>query len=363
MSRHVAIVIESLGGGGAQHVATTLANAWVAQGMSVTIITFQSAETDKFQLDQRIHRVVIGGMGDSLNTLIALIANVARLIRLRAALRQSGADLILGFVGSTNILTILASLGLGRRVVISERNDPERQSLGRCWNLLRRALYRRADLVIANSRAAIDAMAAYVPRDQMIWLPNPLRQAPNERNSASLPSGPFFLAVGRLTAQKAYDVLLAAFASISNKLPDWQLVILGDGPLRIELLTKAANFNVGPRVQFVGYVGNPFPWYRNAKIFIQSARHEGMPNTVLEAMSEGLPVVVSDAQVGLREVVRDGVTGVVVPASQAAPLAQAMLKLAHDPELRRRLGEQARAALEPFQTDTAVAAWQEALVQ
>jgi glycosyltransferase involved in cell wall biosynthesis len=88
-----------------------------------------------------------------------------------------------------------------------------------------------------------------------------------------------------------------------------------------------------------------------------------MPNAVLEAMSEGLPVVVNDAQTGLRDVVRDGVTGVVVPAGKAAPLAQAMLALARDAELRRRLGEQARLALAPFHADAAIAAWRKALVQ
>lgn len=363
MSRDIAIVIESLGGGGAQHVATTLANAWVSAGMSITMITFQSSDTDKFELDSRVRRIVTGGIRPSSNIFVGLVSNISRLVSLRAALRKSGADLIISFVGSTNILTILAALGLGRRVVISERNDPARQSLGRIWNFLRRTVYRHADLIVANSHAAIETMAAYVPRNRMTWLPNPLRKAPIERSPGNLPSAPFFLAVGRLTAQKAYDVLLAAFAAISVELPGWQLVILGDGPLRTELMAKARNLNIASLVQFDGYVDDPFPWYRGAKVFIQSALHEGMPNAVLEAMSEGLPVVVSDAQTGLREIVRDGVTGLVVPARNAVPLAQAMLALARDTDLRRRLGDQARAAVAPFHTDAALAAWQKALGQ
>jgi GalNAc-alpha-(1->4)-GalNAc-alpha-(1->3)-diNAcBac-PP-undecaprenol alpha-1,4-N-acetyl-D-galactosaminyltransferase len=264
---------------------------------------------------------------------------------LRAAIRASGASTVLSFVGSTNVLTVLASLGLRRRVIISERNDPARQSLGRIWDRLRHLIYPRADLVIANSQAAIATMKSYVPARKLLWLPNPLRRA----GAASTPIGtqrPFFLAAGRLDAQKAYDVLLAAFANSAGKRDGLDLVILGHGPLRAALEKRARELEIADRVIFMGRVDDPFPYYRAAIAFVHPARFEGMPNAVLEAMSEGLPPIVSDAQEGLRDIVRDGQSGLVVPVGDALALAAAMTRLLNEPQTRAALASGARTSVE-----------------
>lgn len=361
MSRSIAIVIESLGGGGAQHVATTLANAWCAEGIATNVITLRGPESDVFHLDPRINRVAIGGSHDSHNVLSAILANAHRILRLRAALKASAAGNILGFVAATNVLTILASIGLGMHVTVSERNDPARQSLGRAWNILRKLVYRHADLVVANSNAAITTMSNYVPVERQRWLPNPLRAAPAGSGVTIPISNPFFLAVGRLDRQKGYDVLLDAFAELKTDLPDWHLVILGGGPMKDELGQQAANLGISDRVYFAGYMADPFPWYRAAKVFVHPARFEGLPNAVLEAMSERLPVVVTDSQEGLRDMLVDHKSGMVVPVNSARALAAAMMEAAKDPELRRRLGSAASVAVEPCKAAYAVAAWTTAL--
>jgi glycosyltransferase involved in cell wall biosynthesis len=86
-----------------------------------------------------------------------------------------------------------------------------------------------------------------------------------------------------------------------------------------------------------------------------------MPNAVLEAMSQGRPVIVSDAQTGLAGIVRDGETGLVVPVESVDALAKAMITLTANAELRRRFGEPGREAVAPFQPDRAIAAWTQAL--
>jgi hypothetical protein len=117
MSCSIAIVIESLGRGGAKQVAATLANIWVAEGVDVTVVTFQGANMDVFRLDHCVRRIAIGGNKKSRNFITALIANMHN-IRLP---------------------------GLGQRVFILERNDPTRQLLGRAWDWMQRLLYRCAD--------------------------------------------------------------------------------------------------------------------------------------------------------------------------------------------------------------------------
>jgi GalNAc-alpha-(1->4)-GalNAc-alpha-(1->3)-diNAcBac-PP-undecaprenol alpha-1,4-N-acetyl-D-galactosaminyltransferase len=340
----IAIVIESLGGGGAQHVASALANHWVANGVSVAAITFSNPQTDVFKLDTRVRRMVVDGGAVSANAIAGLVANAARIRAIRAAIRASDADTVLSFVGSMNVLTILACLGLGKRVIISERNDPARQSLGRIWGGLRRLLYPRADLVIANSQAAIATMKDYVPAEKLLWLPNPLRRANTETKAGNVRK-PFFLAVGRLDTQKAYDILLTAFAEIARD-HDADLVILGSGPLRETLEAQVRELKLADRIAFMGRVDDPFPWYRSAIALVHPARFEGMPNAVLEAMSEGLPPIISDAQEGLRDIVQDGQSGLVVAVESATGLAAAMRKLTDDQQLRSRLSSGAKASVE-----------------
>jgi GalNAc-alpha-(1->4)-GalNAc-alpha-(1->3)-diNAcBac-PP-undecaprenol alpha-1,4-N-acetyl-D-galactosaminyltransferase len=341
----IAIVIESFGGGGAQHVASTLANHWAADGMAVTAITFSKSETDVFKLDRRVRRMTVEGCGVSTNPLGGLLANMARLRTLRAAIRASGAGTVLSFVGSMNVLAVLACFGLGKRVIISERNDPARQSLGRLWDTLRRVLYSRADLVVANSRAAIETMKGYVPAERLLWLPNPLRRAA-ETSQPLAARKPFFLAAGRLDVQKAYDILLKAFAEVAHGRDHVELVILGDGPLRQTLESLTGELGISSRVTFMGRVDDPFPFYRAAIAFIHPARFEGLPNAVLEAMSEGLPPIISDAQEGLRDIVLEGRSGFVVPVGDVNALSVAMNRMMTELRFRSLLSTAARQRVE-----------------
>jgi GalNAc-alpha-(1->4)-GalNAc-alpha-(1->3)-diNAcBac-PP-undecaprenol alpha-1,4-N-acetyl-D-galactosaminyltransferase len=361
MNDSVVIVVESLGGGGAQHVASTLANTWAKHGLNVTVITMQGEEHDAFALAPQVRRLTIGGSDVSRWFGAAIVANIRRIRSLRAALRRNQTRIVLSFVGSTNVLTVLAARGLGRRVIIAERNDPARQSLGTAWDLLRRLFYRRADLVVVNSRSAMETMAAFVPVAKMRWLPNPLRTSPPGVEGVAPARPPFFLAVGRLAPQKGFDTLLLAFADVAPTLPEWRLIILGDGKMRAELSRRADELGLSGRISFQGYVANPFPWYRAAAVLVHPARYEGMPNAVLEAMSEGVPVIVTTEQSGLNDIVTQGESGLVVPSSSVRALAAAMVQLAQDTALRDRIGKAARHKVAPFQAEQAIEAWNRAV--
>jgi glycosyltransferase involved in cell wall biosynthesis len=200
-------------------------------------------------------------------------------------------------------------------------------------------------------------MRRYVADGKLAWLPNPLRRP--DPAARPLPAGrPFFLAVGRLDRQKAYDVLLDAFAQVAAVRDDVDLVILGQGPLHAALEEQARRLGIDGRVRFMGRVADPFPWYRAAIALAHPARFEGMPNAVLEAMSVGLPPVVSDAQEGLRGIVHDRSSCLKVSVGSAASLAAAMNELLQDHSLRDELSSGARKSIEANFTG-AVEKWTE----
>ena len=136
-NNELTLIIGDLADGGAQRVVTTLANYWARKGRRIAVITLADPTTDYFALDPRVDRLTSGGIGASQSISAALLASFARLRSLRKKLREARSPTAMAFVGATNVLTILAAAGLGMRVVISERNDPARQSLGPIWNGLR----------------------------------------------------------------------------------------------------------------------------------------------------------------------------------------------------------------------------------
>ena len=348
-----AFVIEGLGGGGAQHVLTTLANHWAKAGRSIAVITLSGPEHDAFPLDSDVRRIVIGGTDISSNPLAALFANIWRLRALRRALRESGAAAAVGFVGSTNVLLVLAAFGLRLRVVVAERNDPARQKLPGIWDRLRRLVYPLADVVTANSAGALESLARFVPKAKLALVPNPLRQAPS--SSAAAKDRPTLLAVGRLHPQKGFDILLEAFAKAREGRADWRLVVLGEGAQEQSLKEQARRLGVDSAVEWKGFVADPFPWYRAADVFVQPSRFEGTSNALLEAMSCGVAVIASDAA---GETVVHDRTGLVTPADDAPALAEALARVMDDPALHRRLGEAGRAAVLAQSADQALAVWE-----
>jgi glycosyltransferase involved in cell wall biosynthesis len=227
--------------------------------------------------------------------------------------------------------------------------------------------------VTANSRGALRGLGAFVDPRKLAFVPNPLvlpdcngacantNANANTDANASAECPPLFLTVGRLVWDKAYDVLLDAFAMLGEEFDGWRLSVVGGGHLKDALRAQAEGLGISRRVTWHGVVRDPHAFYRAASVFVLPSRTEGMPNALLEAMGSGLPVVVSDGAPGPLELVEDGVTGLVVPVNDAVALASALARLARDASLRRRLGDAARARASEHELPRALAAWESAI--
>ena len=169
------------------------------------------------------------------------------------------------------------------------------------------------------------------------------------------------LAMGRLTPQKGFDLLLEAWSIALKRLPDWSLRIVGDGPMRDQLVRQASTLGIETRVIFAPFSDDPFSLFSQCGIFVLSSRFEGLALVLIEAMMCGAPCISFDCPNGPREIIRNGVNGVLVPAERLDALADAMVKLGQDPVLRQRLGNAARFVFKNFSEPLVAARWHEVL--
>ena len=351
----ITIVISDLRGGGTQKVLAHLLKQWADQGKHIALITLDTADNDCISLPERVDRVALDALANSRHFLMGIIANWRRLYYIRRAIKQFDSPVVLSFLSTMNVLTVLATRGLSCRLIIAERNDPARQRFGRLWDYLRKKCYRYADVITANTHSAIETIKTFVGKTPCRYLPNPI-VLPETIQPATLQK-PTILAVGRLHVQKGYDVLLQAFALFYQQHPDWQLLILGEGEKRASLEKQIKALCLENAVQLKGYV-DPFPYLAAAQIYTMPSRHEGMPNALLEAMAMAMPAVISDALTGPLDFVQDHYNALVVPVDNAPALAAALAELADYPELREQLGIEARSSVTKFSLEQVLPQWE-----
>ncbi|CUW38966.1 putative glycosyltransferase(Glycosyl transferase, family 1,159-317) [Magnetospirillum sp. XM-1] len=217
--------------------------------------------------------------------------------------------------------------------------------------------YRQCDHLIGNTPDIRDWIVAQGrPAGQVHYVPNFVADsrgtAPVSRASFDTPPGAkLIVAMGRLHANKAFDVLLKAVEPIH----DCYLWIAGEGPERAELEALAAHLSVKPRVRFLGWRDDVAALYATGDLFVCPSRHEPLGNVVIEAWAAARPVIAAASQ-GPKQLITDGVDGVLVPVDDDKALQLAIRRLLAEPDTARALAEMGRSAYERQFTEDAVVA-------
>jgi len=360
-SPRIVIFIHSLHGGGAERVAADLSAHWASAGWSVMVVTQADARDDAYTLHPNVQRRVLNtvGVGGGLR---GIWANVRRVHALRRVLREFKPDIVLGMMTTASVLAVVAAQGLPCKVIATEHTHPPSQTLSGLWVRLRRWAYPRASKVVALTRGTANWLDQHVPGCQLDVIPNPVHW-PLSRAEPVVPvsfsrTRRHLLAVGRLHPDKGFDLLVTAFAQIAFQHPEWDLVVLGEGDERQRLQAQIDAAGLQQRITMPGRVGNVGDWYEAADIYVLSSRFEGLSNTLLESLASGLPAVCFDCDTGPREVVRDGIDGVLVrPNGDVHAMATALSTLMQDDNSRHAMAQQAIDARNRFSAQHVLSLW------
>ncbi|NEO14782.1 MULTISPECIES: glycosyltransferase family 4 protein [unclassified Moorena] len=358
------LVTSSLSCGGAERAVALLAKGFFNKGYQVDVVTIDDTYLDFYKLPDGVNRVALNIAKNSPTFIHGILNNLYRLWVLRRTIKSLHPDVVISFLDQINILTLLALVKTNYPVLVSEQNDPRKSSSGKMWDRLRHITYSFADKVVSVGDG-VNQYFDWLPETKRAVIYNPLASINSrpsmdkllETKGADL-TKKWIVAIGRLTHQKGFDILLSAFKKHAGHHPDWQLIILGEGELRPELENLRDQLGLTDNVIFPGVVRNPFSVLKRSELFVLSSRFEGLPGVLVEALACGLPVVSTDCPSGPREVIRDGVNGILVPSENRLALATALERLISNEEERKRLASYAPKITEQFGLGTIIERWE-----
>lgn len=372
--RRLLFVINSLEGGGAERVFSVLVNHIQPYLNRVEIdVLLLDDKRQRYEITAPVGFFCLQSDGSLWQSAL----------RFKYFLDVRRPDLVISFLTRANYLAAAFSRLYGYRCIISERSDTSGRLgggiAGWCKKRLVRSLYPQAHSVIAVSEGIKHSLATdYGVTDAAISvIHNPcdlphVHQLAQQRSAMTQNSflrDGCILASGRLVDSKRFDLLIRAYAQGNFTVP---LVILGEGPRLKDLEQLASQLGVAERVLFAGFLSNPYAVMARATVYVLCSELEGFPNSLLEAMGMGLPVIATNCYHGpaeiLDETIMPDITGVhqarhglLVPAGDTNALTQALQLVLTNPALKASLAQRAQQRASQFTMPATIARYAEAI--
>jgi GalNAc-alpha-(1->4)-GalNAc-alpha-(1->3)-diNAcBac-PP-undecaprenol alpha-1,4-N-acetyl-D-galactosaminyltransferase len=349
----IMFTIYSLGGeGGAERIQVLIANYLVSKGNDVTIVSLDNREVN-FLIDKRIKllfhiptkKLIPFGKGVQLT-----LRQIGFII---SSIKNVRPDVVIGFVSATNIFSIVAAKITRVPVIIAEHSSFNFGLKNKVWKLLRFLTYKYADLLLILTE---EDKKNYSFAKRVMVMKNPLILHNEYKN---IQREKMILAVGRLHHIKGFDMLIEAFSKLN--IPNWKLNILGEGSERKNLEELIKKYNLTESIHLIGFTNNVELFYRRASIFALSSRSEGFPGGLCEAMGYGCASIAFDCQTGPKEIITDGVDGLLVEANNVLKLTEALKLIVEKKEFRDKIGQNAQQITNNLKIEVIGKKWEDTI--
>lgn len=321
--------------GGAERVMSILANEWYSCGEKVRFFLTGTPAESSYPLSEGIKIVSSFEVAQK-----ARFEQAVHIREIRKECINWKPDVVISFYNDVCALTAIAIRGLNIPLIYSERNDPNKVNQRSVDKIYRKIVEHKADKFVFQTEGAKKCYPDKVQRKSCVIL--------NPMNTSTFPTHDFtneektIVSVGRLEAQKNQMLLIDAFSMIVNQIPDFRLVIFGEGKLRDTLEERVKQKGLQERFFLPGAKTGIQDYIKNSALFVLSSDYEGIPNALIEAMAIGLPCISTDCSPGgARALIENEKNGLLVPCNDTEKLASAMIKMIQDRELAKKCGENA----------------------
>ena len=353
--------------GGMERVLSLKANYLARHGYDVTIVTSdQRGRKMFFDFDKRIKTYDLGINYDINNgkpfadkLLHYPVKQYRHRRRLTRLLKEIRADIVVSMFN--NDASFIHKIDDGSRKILEVHfSRYKRLQYGRkgLWRLADRWMAHRD----ANTAKHYDRFVVLTREDMGYWrgVKN-IQVIPNAR-SFETPYKSYLddkrvIAVGRLERQKGFDMLIGIWKSVCERVPDWHLDIIGEGPLHEDLQRQIDRRGISDSVSILEPTPNIIEYYMESSILAMTSRYEGFPMVLLETMTCGVPAVSFACKCGPADIITDGRDGFLTDEGDRNTFADRLVTLMGDADLRKRMGAEAKKTSERYSVGNIMGRW------
>jgi len=341
----IMFIIPSLVDGGAEKVLIDLISTLNSDRYELFLILF---EKKGVHLQAVPHYVKIIDLGKK-----SRLSFLKLILGLGLHLKKIKPDTVISFMEYANLITISAKIlsrenfnfivtvhtYLSRALKYLKFRDIRKFVITKLYNIPNH-------IVVPSIGVQQDLVSEFrSKKNKILVIPHPIIinaiSASKEESIENIGINDYILATGRLTRPKGYPFLIKAYSLISKEITN-DLVILGVGEEESNLKKMVINLGLQKRVHFLGYQENPYKFMRNASLFVLSSLWESFAIVLTEAMACGVPIISTDCPSGPGEIITNGKNGTLVPPADEKALADSMLKLLADEDLRRKFSDEGK---------------------
>lgn len=347
-NKSILFVISSSDVGGAGKMIKLLANSVCHHFRHTTLLELYSPVRGK-EIDDAINVIPLGIKMDGK---LSFRLRAIRLIR--SQIKSIKPDIVVTFVSHECMLTRFATIGLKTKVCSCEREDP--YTFPWIDKILFSIAYRLSDYAFFQLPKARDFYGKSLLRKSFV-IPN-VFIPPKGFNPFNGERKKTIVSAGRFVEQKGYDMLINAFAIVHKSHPEYSLVLYGEGPLENSYKIQSSKLGIKDSLYLPGYVKDVASAIREDGIFVLSSIFEGIPNSLIEAMSTGIPCVATDCSPGGPRYLSDnGKRLILVPMNDCKKIAESICYLIENPEYADKLGDSGRYVLELLEPQKILGMW------
>lgn len=350
--KEIVFIINSLSGGGAERVISILSNYLVKNNYDVTLLMTRGGEC-VYEIDGAVKKVIRTDYKPK---------DVLDQIKYTRSFYKSHPDaLFVSFLRRQNLYSLIATLGTKTKIVFSERNNCDKSTF---TDFISRLEFdalsflgstKHCRKIIFQTRGAADCYPAGA-RKKGVVIANPLKENIPEPFTGERKKN--IVAVGRLTGQKNYRLLVDAFSIFYKNHTDYTLQIYGEGALKKAIQNHIDELNLNGKVQLCGFCENVHERIIDAGMYVMSSDYEGLSNAMLEAMALGLPTISTDHPPGgAKAYIKSYENGILTPVGDAEKMAEAMCFMADNPEKAAEMGKNAAKIRTVLSTEEICRQW------
>ena len=323
------------GFGGAEKMIIMLANEMAKRKHDVTLVAL-AENNPSYPVSNKV-KYFFGE--DKGNRKFSVILGRYRILKRK--INEFNPDLIIHFNLQSAYLCAFMSSQISKKTIYSERGDPYDKEYKGILGLLRYITFKRIKGFVFQTAGARDYFNENIKKRSCI-IHNPVFLNPDEYPAPEVREKRI-VTIGRLSEQKNQKLLIDAIAKLPKDKYNHRVEIYGDGELKNTLQKHIDELKLSDRVLLMGTFSDIHKRIQNASLFVLTSDYEGMPNALLEAMTMGLPCISTDCRPGgARELIEDGINGMIVPCANAEELSNAINSLLNNPELAEIFAKEAQ---------------------